>query len=348
MKQFEKVNSDSQLSGIIRSTPEDFMVDELSRFAPSGQGEHVWLHIRKSGENTDWVAGQLAKIAGVMRRDVSFAGMKDRHAITTQWFSVQMPGRDAPNWQANLPESIQILDEKRHDRKLRRGALDGNRFAITIKEFKGTESELKSTLERIIKQGIPNYYGEQRFGHYSEAHGCGFNIHKAEQWFKGDFKVKGRQKRSIYLSAARSWIFNHVLSERVRNGSWNQALEGDIFMLDGSRSSFSEKPDAAIIKRLKEQDIHPTGVLWGRGKVLSEGVVAELENEVANQFKTLCEGLERNGLKQERKALRLRVEDLDYTFNSPESITINFSLPAGAYATSLLSEIGDFSQAGGH
>ncbi len=336
MKQFQKVNSNSHLSGVIRQQPEDFQVDEIQSFIPSGQGEHVWLHLKKIGENTDWVAGQLARMAGVPRRDVSFAGMKDRNAVTTQWFSVQMPGRDAPDWQSQLPESIQVIEEKRHDRKLRRGALDGNRFTIVIKGFKGDQEELKTTLIRIKEEGIPNYYGRQRFGLDQQ------NIRKAEQWFKGEFNVKGRQKRSIYLSAARSWIFNHVLSERVKNSTWNQALKGDVFMLAGSHSCFSDVVDNDIRDRIKQQDIHPTGVLWGRGRVTSEEDVAKLEMDVATSFNVLCDGLEHNGLKQERKALRLSVKDIDYTLEGEDTLTLTFSLPAGAFATSVLREIGDF------
>lgn len=345
MTTFQKVNANSLLSGKIRTSHEDFQVDEIQSFKPSGQGEHVWLHIKKSGENTDWVAGQLAKIAEVPRRDVSFAGMKDRNAVTTQWFSVQMPGRDAPTWQASLPDSIQVLSEKRHDRKLRRGALDGNRFKIIIRDFQGTEAELQKSIERIRSEGIPNYYGEQRFGN------GGFNVQKAVQWFKGEFKVKSRQKRSIYLSAARSWIFNHVLSERVKNGTWNQAVEGDVFMLDGTRSSFADEIDQTIIDRIKEKDIHPTGVLWGRGRISSTSKIEELENRVAARFPELCDGLERNGLKQERKALRLMVQDLEMDslnyidvdgVQQLASFCICFALPSGAYATTVLSELGKF------
>ncbi len=338
MVEFEKVNKNSTLSGIIRSQSEDFQVDEIQSFKPSGQGEHVWLHIQKTAENTDWVAGQLAKIADVPRRDVSFAGMKDRNAVTTQWFSVQMPGREAPDWQKFLPESIQVLAEKRHDRKLRRGTLQGNRFNILIRDFKGSEDELKASIERIRQQGIPNYYGKQRFGR------GGFNVQKAEQWFKGEFKVKGRQKRSIYLSAARSWIFNHVLSERVKNGNWNQPLDGDVFMLDGTQSSFSEAIDDTIIQRVAQLDIHPSGVLWGRGRPGSQGKVAEIEQKIAAKFPVLCEGLERYGLKQERKSLRLIVKNLSFAMMpEKQQVSLRFTLPSGAFATSVLNEIGVFS-----
>jgi tRNA pseudouridine13 synthase len=333
---FEKVNANSTLSGIIRSTPEDFQVDEIQQFTPSGKGEHVWLHIQKIGENTDWVASLLARIADVPRKDVSYAGMKDRHAVTTQWFSVQMPGRDAPDWKSQLPDSIILLDQRRHDRKLKRGALKGNAFKLIIRDFKGDNAELEESVQRIIQQGIPNYFGEQRFGRDGE------NIRKTEQWFKGDLKVKSRPKRSIYLSAARSWVFNHILSERVKNGSWNKAVQGDVFMLGTSKSFFNEAVNDEIMQRVEAQEIHPTASLWGRGRLASSDQIEKLENDVASQFKTLCKGLEQHGLKQERKSLRLSVKDLDYTFIDDGGVCLEFSLPAGAYATSVLSEIGDF------
>lgn len=337
MSQFLKVNANSNLSGVIRSKPDDFQVDEISQFTPSGEGEHVWLHIKKTGENTDWVAGLLAKIADVPRKDVSYAGMKDRHAVTTQWFSVQMPGKEAPEWQSQLPESVIVLSENRHSRKLKRGALEGNKFTLVIRDFVGDEAELAEAVERIKTQGIPNYYGEQRFGHKQ------MNIRKAEQWFRGEFKVKSRPKRSIYLSAARSWIFNHVLSQRVTQGTWNKAVEGDVYILGNSKSCFYEALSNDIIARVNQKEIHPTGVLWGRGRSLAQDEVAILENTIAEQFATLCDGLERNGLKQERKALRLSIDDLSYTYDLTENtVTLMFTLVAGAFATSVLAEIGDF------
>ncbi len=341
---FQKVNANSHLSGKIRSSNEDFQVDEIQQFTPSGSGEHVWLKIKKSGENTDWVAKHLAQIAEVPRRDVSYAGMKDRNAITTQWFSVQMPGREAPNWQAALEninlQSIQILEEHRHDRKLKRGALKGNQFKLTLREFQGTESELDESINRIKAQGIPNYYGAQRFGH------GGFNVTKAEQWFIGEFKVKDRNKRSIYLSAARSWIFNHILSARVTDGSWNQAVAGDVYMLNGSNSCFNQDVDEAldeeIIQRVITHDINPSGALWGRGRLASQHTVLELEKNIASKFNILCEGLEVNGLKQERRSLRLSLKDIEYQMLDLKTAILEFSLPQGTYATTVLAEIGEF------
>lgn len=353
---FQKINDESQLSGRIRSRNEDFQVDEIQQFTPSGEGEHVWLKIKKTGENTDWVAKSLAQIAEVPRRDVSFAGMKDRNAITTQWFSVQMPGRDAPKWQVELDAkhkgTIQVLEEHRHDRKLKRGALKGNKFKLTLREFNGTEEELAASINLITEQGVPNYFGAQRFGH------GGLNVEKAQKWFAGEFKVKDRNMRGIYLSAARSWIFNHILSTRVADGSWNQAIEGDVYILNGSNSSFSqsfgspenkgddnENLDAKndITQRLNAGDIHVSGALWGRGRLATQQAIADIEEKISNEFKSLCVGLEVNGLKQERRSLRLIVPDLEYQMLDAKTVMLKFTLPAGSFATTVLEELGDFS-----
>jgi tRNA pseudouridine13 synthase len=345
---FSKVNKNSTLSGRIRSTASDFQVDEIQQFSPSGIGEHVWLHIKKTGENTDWVGGLLAKAAGVPRRDVSYAGLKDRNAVTTQWFSVQMPGREAPDWQALLPESVEVLAEKRHDKKLKRGALIGNKFTLKLSDFKGEESELAATIERIKQQGVPNYFGAQRFGHNN------YNIERAEKWFAGEFKIKDRAKRSIYLSSARSWIFNHILSARIVADNWNKAVEGDVYMLNGSKSCFYEALSDEIIQRVDKHDLHPTAALWGRGRLATHDETLGLETEISDTFKSLCDGLERNGLKQERRAMRISVENLTcaYLDNHSNShndsddavctVELSFALPAGCYATSVLAEIGSF------
>lgn len=342
MKQFSKafsadIDEDKMLSGIIRSKASDFKVDEIPAFEPSGEGEHVFLHIEKIGENTDWVAGLLAKIAGIQKRDVSFAGMKDRHAITTQWFSVHLPGKEAPDFQVQLPESIKILQQTRHNKKLRKGALKGNRFSLIIRELNGDIEGAKALCEKIKMKGVPNYYGEQRFGNDL------YNIASAKNWFSSGFKIKSRQKRSIFLSAARSWIFNHILSERVDKKSWNQAQTGDVFMLNGTKSCFADDGDPALIERTQQQDIHPTGVLWGKGELLSTGDIAALEQQVADELEDLASGLIKHGLKQERRSLRLLVSDFEYAFTEGE-MKLSFALPAGSFATVVLQELGCFTR----
>lgn len=330
------IDKDKRLSGLIRQQASDFKVDEIATFEPSGQGEHVFLQIQKIGENSDWVAGLLASIAGIPKRDVGFAGMKDRHAVTTQWFSVQLAGKEAPDWQTHLPQSIKVLQQTRHDRKLRRGTLQGNRFSLLIRELHGDLDSATRLCEKIKANGVPNYYGEQRFGHDL------YNIASAKNWFASGFKIKSRHKRSLFLSAARSWIFNHILSQRVAQGSWNQAQKGDVFMLNGTKSCFADDGDPSLVARTKAQDLHPTGALWGKGALLTTADSAFLEQQVANQFNDLATGLIKHGLKQQRRALRLPVTEFDYTFNDLE-MRLNFTLPAGSFATVVLRELGVFS-----
>lgn len=340
MNQFSKafsadIDKDNMLSGIIRSKASDFKVDEISAFTPSGTGEHIFLKIEKTGENTDWVAGLLAKIAGVQKRDVSFAGMKDRHAITTQWFSVYLPRKEAPDFQTQLPESINILQQTRHNKKLRKGALKGNRFSLIIRQLEGDIELGKTRCEKIKEKGVPNYYGEQRFGRDL------YNIASAKNWFSSGFNIKSRHKRSIFLSAARSWIFNHILSQRVAQNTWDQAQAGDVFMLNGTKSCFVNDGDPTLEERTEQQDIHPTGALWGKGELLTIGDIAALEQQIAEALNDLAKGLIKYGLKQERRSLRLPVSEFEYEFTEGE-MKLSFSLPAGSFATVVLRELGVF------
>ena len=322
------------VTGQIRTAPEDFQVTEIPLLEPDGEGEHVWLYIRKRNENTLWVAGQLAAFAGVHPRQVSFAGLKDRNAVTEQWFSVHLPGQDAPDWPALNSDTLTVLRHARHSRKLRRGALKGNHFRITIRELAGEQSDLEQRLALIKGQGVPNYFGEQRFGR------DGSNLRSAEALFSNPKMRLSRNKRSLTLSAARSLLFNRVLSQRVSAGDWNKALAGDAMQLAGSHSFFTAASvDAELMARTERQDIHPTGPLYGRGESPVQGESRELEQAVLADYKSWCEGLEVAGLKQDRRALRLTPGNLSWQWAASGVLVLEFSLPAGAYATSVLREL---------
>lgn len=323
------------LAGNFRVQPEDFIVDEQMEIDLTGSGEHLWLLVRKTGANTDWVAGQLAHCAGVPAKEVGYAGLKDRHAVTTQWFSLQLPGKADPDF-SGLPAEIEILQQQRHDRKLRRGALSGNRFLLTLRNCTGDFALAENICRQISQHGIPNYYGEQRFGHDFG------NLVRAERWFKGEFKPKQRNQRSLYLSAARSWIFNHILAERVRQGNWNQRLPGDIFMFEGGSAWFADDASVELQQRLDIQEIHPTGALWGRGELLTQSLAADLEIGQADLFPIFCAGLEKQGLKQERRALRIKAGDVRFDKTDDNTLRLSFVLPPGAYATVLLEQLGRF------
>ncbi|NMG01978.1 tRNA pseudouridine(13) synthase TruD [Azoarcus taiwanensis] len=324
----------------IRQSSEDFVVDELSAVELDGQGEHVWLWLEKIGCNTDHVAACLARVAGVPSSAVGYAGLKDRHAVTTQWFSVQMPGREAPDWNAVLESGMRVLQSGRHGRKLKTGFLEGNRFRLTLRDCVGDLASLERRLERIRSEGVPNYFGPQRFGRE------GGNLVKARALFQGRLRVRDRNLRGLYLSAARSALFNRLLARRVEDGTWCHAQPGDLMNLNGSRSHFlAETVDAALEQRVKEQDVHPTGPLWGAGTLESRGVVAALEQAVADDDPELAQGLIAAGLKHERRVLRMPVHGLACRWLDGGTLVLTFELPPGGYATTVLAEIAELTDA---
>jgi tRNA pseudouridine13 synthase len=323
-----------EVTGQLRASPEDFRVDEISSFTPDGEGEHVFLHLQKRETNTDWLAGLIARLAGVKRSDVSYAGMKDRNAITTQWFSVSLCGRDEPDWRQLEGEHVTLLQVTRNRKKLRRGVLAGNRFEIVIRDLVGPLETLVPRLEVIAASGVPNYFGEQRFGM------DGGNLEHAEHLLSGEKMKCPRHQRGIYLSAARSWLFNQLLSRRVSDGSWNQILPGELVMLDGSHSVFlAEQPDEDLLRRIAEFDIHPTGPLPGKGAGRVQADCAALEQEVLAPYDSWLQGLVRAGVEAQRRSLRLPVRELEWDHLDSTSLHLKFYLPAGAYATSVVREI---------
>ncbi len=322
------------LSGIIRQQLSDFKVDEVFSFSPSGEGEHALLHIEKTDTNTDWLCRQIAQVAGVRKVDVSYAGIKDKRAITTQWFSVWLPGRPDPDWSELESENIRILETSRHSRKLRRGSLLGNRFNLIIRDVEGDDSDLAVRISKIMQQGVPNYFTEQRFGINGQ------NLEKASRMFNGR-REKDRFKRSMYLSAARAAMFNSVLSQRVAMGKWADAISGDVMLLDNSHSYFIlDEVDDKIQQRLAEHDIHPSGPLWGKGELLSRAEVAQMEASLAEKFPLFDRGLKNARLQQDRRSLRLSVKDLQWQMDKANRVLkLSFFLPAGGYATAVLREL---------
>ena len=330
------------LTGKIRTTPEDFQVDELPAFEPSGEGEHLLLTVRKRGANTVHVARQIARWAGLPEMGVSYAGMKDRHAVTTQRFSVHLPKRVAPDPALLNDAEIEVLESTWHNRKLQRGALAGNRFKLVLRDVQGDAALIDVRLAQIATRGLPNWFGEQRFGR------DGGNVPAALAMFQG--RRMRKDQRSLLLSAARSALFNQVLAARVEQGTWDTALDGEVWMLDGSRSVFG--PEAwsdALAERLARFDIHPSGPLWGEGELRSTGDAAALELGAISdeQSLQLRAGLEDARLKQERRALRLRPALMQHQWLQPDVLELSFALPPGCYATAVLHELGPVQDASG-
>ncbi len=319
-------------TGTIKTIPADFIVEEQLSFLPEGSGEHAFLQIKKTGENTEYIARLLARFSGVRQRDVSYAGLKDRHAITTQWFSIWLPGKADPDWKQIETEGIKVLQSTRHARKLKRGVLSGNKFQIVIRDWQGDRDMLESQLQLIKQQGIPNYFGSQRFGLQGQ------NVNKALALFQGA-KVK-REQRSIYLSSVRSFLFNQLLSERVQAGNWNEGIEGDVFIFDQSHSYFkSDHLDRSVLDRIKKGDIHPAGLMAGKGEIESSAEAFAIEETIINTYQALVDGLIKFDLKVDRRAFRVLVNNLQWEFQEDSKVVLSFFLPSGSFATALLREM---------
>lgn len=335
------------ISADFKTYPTDFIVKELMTVDFSGQGEHLWVHVCKVGMNTAFVAKLLADWAGILMRDVGYSGLKDRHAQTYQWFSLRLPKRGLPALELDEfvknhlkeGESLTLIAHHWHDKKLHRGTHKANAFTITLRQVAGEISAINAQLARIKQAGVPNYFGEQRFGR------DGDNINQAKAFFEKilsstkpykPFK-KDMDKHSLYVSSARSMLFNALLSERVRLGCWDKAVTGDVFNLDGTGSIFCADIDDEIIRRVSEQDIHPAAPLFGVGepKNTDESLLIYQAVLAQDEFELIKNGLLKVGVKLAQRPLRLRVHGLNWQWHD-DSLTLDFELPTGSFATSVL------------
>lgn len=299
-----------------RSSWQDFIVDEDLGFEPEGEGEHIYLHLTKRGTNSHWLAQRIAELAGVRPSDVGYCGQKDRHGVTSQWFSVYAPKDPACDWQT-LGQG-ETLDMDLHQvtrgvRKLRRGQHRVNRFEITLRQFSVAPELLQERLQLIQQQGVPNYFGEQRFGH------DGNNLEGVAEWVARGRLPRNPQKKSTLISTARSHLFNLILAERVRQNNWREPLAGE------------------ATETSTETNV-TTGPLWGRGRSAAQEDALALEQKVLADWLEWAGALEHCGLKQERRALVLSPEKLTWE-QREQVLTLKFSLPPGQYATVVLREI---------
>jgi len=301
----------------IRTVDTDFDVTEILGWDLSGDGEHDYLWIEKAGANTEWVARQLARHAGVQPKDVGYAGLKDRHAIARQWFSV--PRWHAPDWQSLDVEGVAIRDVGRHHRKLRRGAHRGNRFRLVLRGagLADCEDRLRERIALIRAKGVPNDFGEQRFGH------DGGNLELADAWAGG--KRLPRHQRSLAISTVRSFLFNEMLDARVRDGTWDHLLPGDKANLDGTGSVFDvTEVDDELRRRCEQMDIHPAGMLPGEACDFGPDAWRK--------------ALDKARVEPSTRSLRLPAGDLACIVEDDKAI-VSLTLGRGAFATAVLREI---------
>jgi tRNA pseudouridine13 synthase len=317
-----------------KAQPEDFVVEELLGFEPSGEGEHCLLWVEKRDLDSNTAGARLADALGLRRRLVSHCGLKDRHAVTRQWFSLHMPGQESPEPAALESEGLRVLRITRNTRKLRRGIHAGNRFTIRLREPDFDTTFAAERWLAISKQGVPNFFGSQRFGNE------GRNVEKAEAMFRGEFTPGDRLLRGLLLSAARSHLFNAVVAGRMARGNWDRPLRGEVFGFpDNGTLLLPENQRGDEVARLEKGIVELTAPLWGCGELQSVEEVRALEHELVAAFPQLTTGLEACGLRQERRVMRLLPLRPVLEVLENGDLTFQFDLPKGAYATTLLREL---------
>jgi tRNA pseudouridine13 synthase len=324
--------------GQLKSSAEDFQVTEILGYEPIGEGEHIYLWVRKTGLNTAYLAEQIAKFTQLPLRTVTYAGRKDKHAQTEQWFSVHLPGKGEFDWTKLNEPGAEVLKSIRHNKKLRTGVLKGNQFNITLRQLSST-SGINERLQQIKQNGVPNYYGSQRFGNTTHDPRGG-NLVLADKMINGE-TIRNRNKRSMAISALRSWLFNEILSSRLQNGYLGKPLVGDVMQLAGSNSFFcAQHIDNSINQRIEQRDIYLSAPLWGKGQLDSQSDALQFEQHLAQQNITVTQTLEDLGLKQERRAINLFPNDLEWSLTN-DTLNLTFALPSGTFATSVLRELVD-------
>ena len=320
-----------QQAGRLKAEFADFIVREELGYPLAGEGEFVAVKVRKTNANTLFVGEQLAKFVGISAKNMNYAGLKDRHAVTEQWFCLHLAGKETPDFSTFECEGVEILEVTRHNRKIRTGALEGNYFELLLRDVEETD-ELKQRLNQLQAVGFPNYFTEQRFGR------DGHNLTQAQRWASGEISVKDRKKRSFYLSAARSEVFNLVVSQRIADQQMQTILSGDYLQLAGSNSFFEvkEKDLVQSQQRLDENDVLLTAPLIGENSLEQKG--NEREKAIVAQHENLISLMKKERMNTARRAMLCKPQDLRWQFE-PEGLRLTFFLNSGSYATGLVREL---------
>ncbi|SEK27966.1 tRNA pseudouridine13 synthase [Kosakonia sacchari] len=321
-------------SGLLKANPEDFVVVEDLGFEPDGEGEHILVRILKNGCNTRFVADALAKFLKIHAREVSFAGQKDKHAVTEQWLCARVPGNTMPDLSAFALEGCKVLEYARHKRKLRLGALQGNAFTLVLREV-SDRADVEARLQAIGEKGVPNYFGAQRFGI------GGSNLQGALRWAQSAAPVRDRNKRSFWLSAARSALFNQIVNERLKKTDFNQVVDGDALQLAGRGSWFvaSEEERAELQARVDAQTLMITAALPGSGDWGAQRAALAFEQQAVADAPELQALLVREKVEAARRAMLLYPQKLCWNWWDDVTVELRFWLPAGSFATSVVREL---------
>ncbi len=322
------------VGGSLGTAPEDFRVEEVPAYLPSGEGEHVYVQVEKRSLTTPELVQRLARAAEVEPRDIGYAGLKDKHAVTTQWLSLPGKARAVKEWE--LPDGVRVLAESRHNNKLRTGHLSGNRFRIALVGVDADALERARVLKSaLLERGLPNYFGAQRFGRGGE------NLARAVAWIQGG----GRARLSsfllkLYPSVVQSEIFNRYLSRR-RELDLSVLRAGEIVRLEGSSATFLVEDVEREQPRLAAREIHLTGPLPGPKQRPASGAPLELEGEVIAGLELSAQALDVLGrfAPGARRDLLVTPTDFEVEADGADRLVLSFGLPPGSYATVLIREL---------
>ncbi|WVD62362.1 tRNA pseudouridine(13) synthase TruD [Orbus mooreae] len=329
------LNGKPVVKGLYKQFESDFCVKEDLGYDLDGEGEHVFVSIEKQNCNTLFVAEQLAKFAGIPAKLVSYAGLKDRNAVTVQWFGLHIPGKTTPDFSLFVLEGCKVLHVERHSKKLRIGNLKGNFFSLILRDI-DNKSELERRLTQVLENGVPNYFGEQRFGKENN------NIDQAMLWAKGEINVKDRKKRSFYLSAARSAIFNGVVSERIVKNFDKIVLNGDILQLAERGSWFIAQHEELMIlqQRINNKEINITAPMLGdNGPGTKDDALQFEQAYIETNWADFLPLFRQERLETSRRSVVLRPKEMTWIWQDEQILQVNFWLPAGSYATAVLREL---------
>lgn len=324
------------IGGHIGDQPEHFVVDEIPLYPASGQGQHLYVRVRKRSMTTPQLVKILSRASGVRDRDIGYAGLKDKHAITSQWFSFCNVEDSAPAaWE--LPESVQVIEQARHDNKLRTGHLFGNRFQITVVDAAAANGgSLEASVERLLQavqeRGLPNYFGRQRFGREREG------LAEALQWLRSGARAKDRFLAKLYPSVIQAEVFNRYLNARLDLGL-DRVLPGEVVRLEGSGKMFLVEDAERETPRWLERDIHLTGPITGPKMKPAAAEAAELERRACESLGLDEELLQRLGrvVPGTRRDLLVQASDCRCHVDGAQ-VVFEFTLPSGAYATQWVGE----------
>jgi tRNA pseudouridine13 synthase len=361
--------------GRIKQSPEDFIVDELPAYEPSGTGEHLFVRFRKTNLTTDDAVRALAESLHVDRREIGVAGLKDKVAVTTQWISIwsrdaSLDERVAALGRTNELAGIEILEHQRHSNKLKTGHLKGNQFTITLRAVEAIDvPRVVTAFDRIAKEGVPNAFGHQRFGRDADNHV------RARAWLTGHERPpRDARLRRLHFSALQSSIINAVLEERIKGGTWNTPVLGDLLKKEDTGGIFVCTDVQLDRERAIRGELCPTGPIVGDRMRQPEAEAGDLEQRIVAP---LIEGIDLHRARAlgegTRRALRLHVTELSHAVSqdcgrlegrlraglgssldeatssedgSPSSgrsaIKVRFVLPKGAYATTVLGSAVNF------